>query len=56
MGAPTGANGSCYRDPTRAPRRAPSDLLMRALRLMEAPSALLLEALRELLAELLWSS
>jgi len=23
MGAPTGANGSCCRDPTRAPRRAP---------------------------------
>jgi len=47
MGAPTGANGSCYRAPTRAPR----DLLMGALRLflMEAPSALLLVALLELL-------
>ena len=49
MGAPMGANESCYRDPTRAPRRAPRALLMGALRLflMEASSALLLEALRE---------
>jgi len=54
MGAPTGANGSRY----KAPRGAPRDLLMGALRLflIEASSGLLLEALRGALMGLLDNS
>jgi len=54
MEAHTGANGSCC----RAPRRVPRDLVMEAPRLLliKDPSGYLLEALRELLEALIWSS